>query len=351
MQGQKIDIITSSIVLAADGVKDKMTFYKILGINAAHNNSEEGYKDGERTCYRADIVYSSISNFQFDYLRHSFERLGTLGTRKPENNWVLLDEVDSLLIDQGSNITKLSGPFPGMESLRYIYIKIWKALAKAEIDVSKEIEKKLGERAEELQKKIHSPHYEAEPIKVAEIYQSNQIDYENFEAELAEIDQSNQIDYENFEAEFAESFLKEIKSKVMNEIGVNKQSLLNEKIVPSDLHKYVEKSIGRWIKCAFAAKYQFSRDKEYKVDKKDGEDVIIPVDNTNTGVSMKNTILSNAMHQFLQIKENLCLTFESLVSCYVSNLGYVRKYGSNILGLRKHARNPSVVHLFPGSFV
>jgi hypothetical protein len=38
---------------------------------------------------------------------------------------VVLDEVDSLIIDEGSNIAKLSGPFPGMESLRYVYLNIW----------------------------------------------------------------------------------------------------------------------------------------------------------------------------------------------------------------------------------
>jgi preprotein translocase subunit SecA len=55
-----------------------------------------------------------MSSFQFDYLRHNFERTGIMGERKPENNWVILDEVDSLVIDQGGNIAKLSNPFAGM---------------------------------------------------------------------------------------------------------------------------------------------------------------------------------------------------------------------------------------------
>jgi len=49
---------------------------------------------------------------------------------------------------------------------------------------------------------------------------------------------------------------------------------------------------------------------------------IYSVDNANTGVSMYNTILSNGVHQFLQIKHNLALSFESLTSSYISNLGY-----------------------------
>ena len=42
-----------------------------------------------------------------------------------------MDEVDSLVVDQGSNIAKLSTPFPGMENIRFIYIKIWIELNKA----------------------------------------------------------------------------------------------------------------------------------------------------------------------------------------------------------------------------
>jgi hypothetical protein len=37
-----------------------------------------------------------------------------------------------MIIDNASHIAKLSGPFPGMESLKYIYINIWKELFKAE---------------------------------------------------------------------------------------------------------------------------------------------------------------------------------------------------------------------------
>ncbi len=56
----------------------------------------------------------------------------TFGGRKINESWVILDEVDSLIIDQGSNIAKLSGPFPGMESLRYVYLNIWREMGKTE---------------------------------------------------------------------------------------------------------------------------------------------------------------------------------------------------------------------------
>ncbi|KAL1487767.1 hypothetical protein ABEB36_015602 [Hypothenemus hampei] len=111
MQGYKTHIITSNNVLAADGVKDKKLFYDLLNITTTDNNPDDRYTDGPKACYNKDIVYGGI-----DF----------------NNIWVMLDEIDSLLIDQGGNIAKLSGPFPGMDSLRYVYINIWIALAKTE---------------------------------------------------------------------------------------------------------------------------------------------------------------------------------------------------------------------------
>ena len=35
-----------------------------------------------------------------------------------------------MLIDNGGHIAKISGPLPGMEMLRYIYIRIWQSLLK-----------------------------------------------------------------------------------------------------------------------------------------------------------------------------------------------------------------------------
>lgn len=101
----------------------------MLNISVDHNNAQS---NSLKECYNKNIVCGTISNFQFDYLKHEFERNNVMGERKVEKNWVILDEVDSLVVDQGSNIAKLSGPFPGMENLRFVYLNIWLALHNAE---------------------------------------------------------------------------------------------------------------------------------------------------------------------------------------------------------------------------
>ena len=70
LQGEKsIDVITSNAVLAQEGVDSRKLFYSIFNISIATNVPDKTYSQGPRKCYLADIVYGSISDFQFDYLR------------------------------------------------------------------------------------------------------------------------------------------------------------------------------------------------------------------------------------------------------------------------------------------
>ena len=55
---------------------------------------------------------------------------------------------------------------------------------------------------------------------------------------------------------------------------------------------------------------------------------IKPIDFSNTGVIQENPVWTG-LHQFLQIKEGLRLTEESLNSCYMSNFTFFKKYISN----------------------
>jgi hypothetical protein len=143
LQGKKVDVITSNEVLAKEGVKSTRKFFNVFGITMATNNPDDSYKKSGRGCYKADVVYGNIGNFQFDYLRDFSEDLGTRGGR--EFSVVILDEVDSMLLDNGGHIAKLAAPFPGMDILKYIYIKTWEELHVAEEEIVSETLRKITE--------------------------------------------------------------------------------------------------------------------------------------------------------------------------------------------------------------
>ncbi|KAJ3651894.1 hypothetical protein Zmor_017898 [Zophobas morio] len=286
LQGLTVDVITSNPLLAADGVDETKMFYSTFGLTVATNNPGES-----KACYTADVLYGTISSFQFDFLKDSFEGFNIRSERK--FGQVVLDEVDSMLVDNGGHIAKLAAPYPGMECLRYIYIKIWQELHKAENNFVKECQEKI-------KKLLHYPNKEEARAKYSE---------------------------------FIEYMIKSERKIIKDKIRASNPT--NIPLVPAHLKDYVASKLDTWIKNALHAKYNCHEHQQYRIITDDsGERVITPVDYLNTGVTMKNTIWSNGLHQFVQLKHNLYLTFESLTSSFISNIGYIKNYNDkNIFGL------------------
>jgi len=71
-------------------------------------------------------VYGEAAQFQFDSLRDEYSFLGTLAKRKREV--IIVDEVDSMLIDDSSKIARLSSTIAGMDQLQPIYYFLWQRL-------------------------------------------------------------------------------------------------------------------------------------------------------------------------------------------------------------------------------
>ena len=65
LTGFKVDIVTSSPILAERDVKEKYLFYKTLAIKIA-DNIDRNYKcDGIKDCYKdgIDVIYGNSSYF------------------------------------------------------------------------------------------------------------------------------------------------------------------------------------------------------------------------------------------------------------------------------------------------
>jgi preprotein translocase subunit SecA len=72
LKGKKVDIITSSPVLAERDAKEKAGLYKIFELSCADNNDKSIYIKGAKHCYKKDIVYGEAAQFQFDSLRDEY---------------------------------------------------------------------------------------------------------------------------------------------------------------------------------------------------------------------------------------------------------------------------------------
>ncbi|CAB5393723.1 unnamed protein product [Rhizophagus irregularis] len=130
LQGENVDIITSSPILAKRDAEERESFYKILGISCGSNEGEDyslSIVDGRngiqletnKNCYFKNIVYGNVSEFQFDWLKHEYKKIGTKGNRG--FGVVIVDEVDTMIIDDCSRSARLTGELAGFEYLNPVF--------------------------------------------------------------------------------------------------------------------------------------------------------------------------------------------------------------------------------------
>lgn len=122
LRGEKVDVISSSSVLCQRDAKEWASFYSYLDITVDTNVSKTEDED-RKECYQKDVVYGTVEVFAADHLRQVFEMKDV----RPDRDYhcVIIDEVDSLLLDQGVQLTYLSSPMVSMQHLNIILATIW----------------------------------------------------------------------------------------------------------------------------------------------------------------------------------------------------------------------------------
>ena len=300
-QGNKVDILTSSSVLAERDAKEMKQFYNYfdLSVDFCNRDFQETFRNTfidevkERQecfgCYNANIVYGDPLSFEGDILRTNFMGLVGRGNKR-SFDCIIIDEIDNICIDNIKNITELLDNFHGYKFLEYIYLFIYNEIVK----IDREILKK--------------------------------VDYNEIKHEISVLSTKKQI-------------IDILVKKSQKEFSNLKSLSENKKIfLPEHLTNFIKCRIKKWCESAFDAMYIYKENREYiiGIDEQYGFKTIKPVDFSNTGVIQENSVWTG-LHQFLQIKEGLRLTEESLNSCYMSNFTFFKKYISetenNIYGL------------------
>jgi preprotein translocase subunit SecA len=308
LEGKRGDIITSSPVLAERDAESQKAFFELFGLSVDDNinNSKEDVKD--KKPYENHVVYGDASSFMGDALRHDYLKLNTRGERKYD--FVVIDEVDNMLIDKSSHIIRLSSTSPGFESLEQILLALWSYF-----------------------RNIIPMHIYHD--KVTGNYYFIEKGYEVKDGQLVLLGESNEaiLISENID-EYYHKLLLSYGSKLLEE-GRQKGVFF-----PPHLKDFVKQQIPNWVASLIKAE-KMSENVHYVISEKEGERVISSLDVRNTGVVQSNLLWSNGLHQFLQIKHGLKLNAESIVSCFISNVAYLKKYEGNIYGVTGTlGRNP-----------
>ncbi len=106
----KVHVVTVNDYLVQRDRDWTFPYFHALGmtVGAIHPQHMQG-EDVKRKMYRCDVVYGTTSEFGFDYLRDNMKRSAELQVQKMRQ-MAIVDEVDSILIDEARTPLIISGP-------------------------------------------------------------------------------------------------------------------------------------------------------------------------------------------------------------------------------------------------
>ncbi|WP_426669091.1 preprotein translocase subunit SecA [Mucilaginibacter sp. McL0603] len=122
LAGQGVHIVTVNDYLARRDSEWMGPLYEFHGLSVDCIDKHEPNSEERRTAYLADITFGTNNEFGFDYLRDNM-------TRTPEElvqrklHYAMVDEVDSVLIDDARTPLIISGPIPRGDEHEFYELK------------------------------------------------------------------------------------------------------------------------------------------------------------------------------------------------------------------------------------
>jgi preprotein translocase subunit SecA len=109
MVGKGVHVVTVNDYLASRDAKELEPLYNFLGFSVGAITANIQGEQERKAQYEADITYGTNNEFGFDYLRDNMKY--DLNDKVQRNHYfVIVDEVDSILIDEARTPLIISGP-------------------------------------------------------------------------------------------------------------------------------------------------------------------------------------------------------------------------------------------------
>ena len=128
LTGKGVHVVTVNDYLATRDSEDMGRIYKFLGLSVGLIVHDLTY-DQRRRAYNADVTYGTNNEFGFDYLRDNMVISADQMVQRPLN-YCIVDEVDSILIDEARTPLIISGPGEKSTDLYYTLAGIAKTFTR-----------------------------------------------------------------------------------------------------------------------------------------------------------------------------------------------------------------------------
>lgn len=130
LAGEGVHVVTVNEYLSQRDAQEMGVFYNYMGLSVGLNLNSLSSEE-KRAAYNADITYSTNNELGFDYLRDNMVKTVEARVQRPLN-YAVIDEVDSVLIDEARTPLIISGEGQESTSLYQVANAFVKTLKKAE---------------------------------------------------------------------------------------------------------------------------------------------------------------------------------------------------------------------------
>ena len=151
LTGRGVHVVTVNDYLAARDAEWMGSIYKFLGLTVGVILHDQPPKI-RREQYQCDITYGTNSEFGFDYLRDNGMALRKEEQVQRGHYFAIVDEVDSILIDEARTPLIISGPAVHTFDEQYAQ---WKPTVDGLVRAQQQLCNRFLREAEELIKKLH----------------------------------------------------------------------------------------------------------------------------------------------------------------------------------------------------
>lgn len=273
LTGDGVHIVTVNDYLAERDANWMRPVYEFLGLSVGIIKSGQS-PDEKRAAYEASITYGTNNEFGFDYLRDNMA-FRTDDRMQKQRNFAIVDEVDSILIDEARTPLIISG---AAEDSSQLYVAINNLVPNLE----------KGTKKEKSKMEMMDKNYVAEE-----------------DGHFTVDEKSRQVELTESGHEFVESLL--IDKKLLDE--------------GESLYSATNLSLLHHVHGALKAHHLFKRDIEYIV-----QDKRIVLIDEHTGRTMEGRRLSEGLHQALEAKEKVEIQSESQTLASTTFQNYFRLY-------------------------
>src|SRR5919201_684420 len=126
LTGRGVHLVTVNDYLAQRDAEWNRPVYELLGMTVAHIENMMPFPE-RKAAYDADITYGTNSEFGFDYLRDNMA-ISLEGVVQRGHTYAIVDEVDSILIDEARPPLIISGEPQTAAQIYYDFARVAKQL-------------------------------------------------------------------------------------------------------------------------------------------------------------------------------------------------------------------------------